>query len=78
VPFTSPTFLFAFLPAAQPAPFSAFNVAWGRSPGGDLAAMAGIQGIIGEPIPGMAPKNGFQAKPIPVPDYATLRPWPHL
>ena len=70
------TALEPWFPGARPAPFSTFNVAWGRRQGGDLATMAGIQGMITEPVPWLAPKRGWQAKTVPSPEYTTLRPFP--
>ena len=67
-----------WFPRAQPASFSSFNVALGQSPGGDLAAMAGIQGLTSEAIPWMAPKLGWRWRTVESADYATLRPWPKL
>ncbi len=67
-----------WFPEAQPFPFASFNVAWGQTPGGDLAAMAGIQGLVSERVPLMAPKWGFQARTLQSSDYATLRAWPRL
>ena len=72
------TSLSHWFPAARPAPFSDFNLAWGRSHGGDLATMAGIEGMVSEPIPWLAPKGGWQAKTVPSPEYGAMRQWPHL
>ncbi|MGD1147432.1 MAG: hypothetical protein ABR961_05745 [Thermoanaerobaculaceae bacterium] len=67
-----------WFPQAQPTPPSGFDVAWGRGPGGDLAAMAGIQGLVSEPIVWVAPRTPSRWRTLPSGDYATLRAWPKL
>jgi alginate O-acetyltransferase complex protein AlgJ len=67
-----------WFPEAQPTPPSGFDVAWGRGPGGDLAAMAGIKGLVSEPIVWVAPRTPSRCRTLPSGDYATLRAWPKL
>ncbi|MBZ5587827.1 MAG: hypothetical protein LAO05_04635 [Acidobacteriia bacterium] len=67
-----------WFPQVKPAPFSSFHVALGRSTGGDLAVMAGIQGFVSEAVPWLAPRLGNHARTLKTADYATLRAWRNL
>ncbi len=54
----------------QAAPLSSYTLDWTRSQGGDLAVMAGIQGMVSEERPTLAPKEGWRQRTVKSDAYA--------
>jgi alginate O-acetyltransferase complex protein AlgJ len=67
--------LMRWFPAARPMPFSSFDLEWGNDPGGDLAVMLDVQGLVCEARPWMAPKQPSRVRTLPIRDYASRSVW---
>jgi alginate O-acetyltransferase complex protein AlgJ len=64
------------IPRSAPIPFSEFNLVWGKLPGGDLADMLDLQGLVSEAIPWTVPKRTSAVRTLAVGEYAPPGRWP--
>lgn len=67
-----------WFPGSPPTPQTAFDVAWGNDPGGDLAVLLNVQGLVNGVRPWIALRGGAHFRTVPDPTYAKLRRWLNL